>query len=111
MTKGSRLVFTTDPEQARRLRESGAMPEARDLAPSEQTICVAVDRRKRKGKSVTVARGFRLTPESLEKVARQLKQRCAAGGTAEGDSIEVQGEHVDAVAAVLQGFGYRVKRV
>jgi translation initiation factor 1 len=110
MAKEPRLVFTTDPEEAKRLRQSGAMPEARDAAPAEQTIRVAVDRKKRKGKSATVASGFRLTPASLEKVARQLKQRCAAGGTAEGDVIEIQGEHVDSVCAVLQGLGYRVKR-
>jgi translation initiation factor 1 len=110
MAKEPRLVFTTDPEEAKRLRQSGAMPEARDAAPAEQTIRVAVDRKKRKGKSVTVASGFRLTPASLDKVARQLKQRCAAGGTAEGDVVEIQGEHVDAVCAVLQGLGYRIKR-
>jgi len=105
-----KLVYTTDPVLARKLREDGEMPEARDLEPAQQTIRVAIDRKRRKGKSVTVASGFRLTPASLDKLARQLKARCAAGGSTKQGEIEVQGEHVDAVADVLAGLGYRVKK-
>jgi translation initiation factor 1 len=106
-----KLVYTTDPLLARKLREDGEMPEARDLAPAEQTIRVAIDRKRRKGKSVTVASGFRLTPASLSKLAGQLKARCAAGGSTKQGEIEVQGEHVDVIAEVLSGLGYRVRKV
>lgn len=105
-----KLVYTTDPLLARKLREDGAMPEARDLAPEEQTIRVAIDRKRRKGKTVTVASGFRLTPASLDKLARQLKARCAAGGSAKQGEIEVQGEHVDTIGGVLDALGYRVRK-
>jgi translation initiation factor 1 len=105
-----KLVYTTDPALAKKLREEGGMPEARDLAPSEQSIRVALDRKRRKGKTVTVASGFRLTPASLAKLAGQLKARCAAGGSAKQGEIEVQGEHVDAIGEVLSGLGYRVKK-
>lgn len=87
------------------------MPLAKDAAPSEQTIRVALDRKRRKGKTVTVAAGFRLTPESLEKIARSLKQRCAAGGSAKGEEIEIQGEHLQTVCDLLASQGYRVKRI
>ncbi|MFA6957619.1 MAG: translation initiation factor [Thermoanaerobaculia bacterium] len=105
-----KLVYTTDPVLARKLREDGEMPEARDLAPAEQTIRVAIDRKRRKGKSVTAASGFRLTPASLEKLARQLKARCAAGGSTKQGEIEVQGEHVDVIGEALASLGYRVKK-
>lgn len=111
MADRSKLVFTTDPEEARRLREKGAMPPAKDATPSEQTIRVALDRKRRKGKTVTVATGFRLTPESLQKIARALKQRCAAGGSAKDEEIEIQGEHLQAVCDLLGSLGYRVKRI
>ena len=111
MADRSKLVFTTDPEEAKRLRESGAMPPAKDVPPAEQTIRVSIDRKRRKGKTVTVAGGFSLTPQSLEKIARTLRQRCAAGGSAKGDEIEIQGEHLQTVCDTLSSLGYRVKRI
>lgn len=87
------------------------MPVASDAPPAEQTIRVAIDRRRRKGKTVTVASGFRLTPASLEALARTLKHRCAAGGSAKGDEIEIQGEHHGSVSEFLASLGYRVRRI
>ena len=84
-------------------------PASRDAAPAEQTIRVVVDKKRRGGKSVTVASGFSLTEESLAKLATTLKKKCGAGGTARGGEIEVQGEHVDTVASELRQLGYRVK--
>lgn len=107
MSRG-KLVYTSDPEEARRLRESEKMPEVRDASPAEQKIRVALDRKRRKGKTVTVASGFRLTPASLDKIARELKQRCGAGGTAKGDEVEIQGDHVTAVIEHLRRAGFQV---
>ena len=105
----SRLVWTSDPETARRLRESAA--PARDADPQKQTIRVGVDRKRRAGKSVTVASGFELTEESLAALATRLKKRCGAGGTSGGSEIEIQGDHAATVAAELQKAGYRVKQI
>lgn len=109
--KNARMVFTTDPEEAKRLRAAGSMPVAKDVPPAEQTIRVAVDRKQRAGKSVTVASGFHLTPSSIDKIARKLKQRCAAGGSVKSDAIEIQGEHLQLVVSELSTMGFRVKRV
>lgn len=108
--KRTKLVYTTDPEEARRLRESGTMPTATDAPPGNQTIRVAIDRKRRRGKTVTVASGFELTPDSLRRLGKELKKKCGAGGSADGSEIEVQGEHVETVAAHLEKLGYRVKR-
>lgn len=110
MTRPSKLIFTTDPEQARRLREESAASPLSDDPPGSQAIAVGIDRRRRKGKSVTLASGFRLTPASLEKLAKQLKQKCAAGGAASGGEIEIQGEHVEKVEQLLASLGFAVKR-
>ena len=110
MTRPSRLIFTTDPEEARRFREEAAAPQLRDEPPASQTIAVAIDRRRRKGKSVTVASGFRLTSSSMEKLAKQLKQKCAAGGVTNATEIEIQGEHLEKVEQHLSSLGYKVKR-
>ena len=106
----SKLVWTSDPEEAKRLRESGATAPRADLATAKQTIRVAVDRKKRGGKAVTVASGFALTAETLAQLATQLKKKCGAGGTNGDDFIEVQGERVDAIVNELTKLGYKVKR-
>ena len=105
----SKLVWTSDPEEAKRLRDSGKLELAKDVEPSKQTIRVAVDRKRRAGKTVTVASGFQHTPESLAALAATIKKKCGSGGTAKDGEVEIQGEHVARVIAELQKLGYRVK--
>jgi len=107
----SRLVYTSDPEEAKRLRESQKMPEVRDAAPSSQTIRIELDRKSRGGKNVTLLSGFELTPATLQSLAKQLKSRCGSGGTVKDRTIEIQGDHRDTVAAELTKLGYRIKRI
>jgi translation initiation factor 1 len=109
--KDTRLVYTTDPVEARRLRETSATTVTTDVPPEQQVIRVEIDRKRRKGKTVTVASGFQLTKSSLDSVAKSLKTRCAAGGKQDKDEIEIQGDHIDAVADVLAGLGYRVRKI
>jgi translation initiation factor 1 len=106
----SRLVWTSDPEAAKQLREEGTLAPQSDAAPSKQTIRVAVDRKRRAGKSVTVAGGFQLNAASLAELAASLKKKCGAGGTAGDGEIEIQGDHVARVASELERLGYRVRR-
>lgn len=105
----SKLVWTSDPEEAKRLRDSGELEPAKDVEPAKQTIRVTVDRKRRAGKTVTVASGFQHTPESLAALAATLKKKCGSGGTAKEGEIEIQGEHVARVATELQKLGYRVR--
>ncbi|HET7435783.1 MAG TPA: hypothetical protein VFN10_13825 [Thermoanaerobaculia bacterium] len=111
MAKETKLVWTSDPEQARKLREEGKLDAATstDVEPGKQTIRVLVDRKRRAGKTVTVANGFQHTTESLAKLAQTLKKRCGSGGTVKDGEIEIQGDHITTVAAELEKLGYRVK--
>ena len=109
-TMKSRLVWTSDPEEAKRLRDEAAVAPRADAEASKQTIRVVVDRKRRAGKSVTVAGGFQLSEGSLADLAAALKKKCGAGGTAKDTEIEIQGEHVDRVASELERRGFRVRR-
>lgn len=111
MSRDAKLVYTSDPEEARRLRESGRMPGVTQKEYSAQTIRVEVDRKARKGKTVTVASGFEVTDQTLAGIAKTLKARCGSGGTAKDNAIEIQGEHRDKVAAELLSLGFRVKKI
>jgi translation initiation factor 1 len=106
----TKLVWTSDPEKAKQLRDSGkleAPPAAAD--PSKQTIRVALDKKRRAGKTVTLATGFQHTPETLAALAQTLKKKCGSGGTAKDTEIEIQGDHATRVAEELRKLGYRVK--
>ncbi len=105
----SKLVWTSDPEEAKRLRDSGKLEARVDAPPDKQTIRVVLDRKRRAGKTVTVASGFAHTAETLASIAQRLKKKCGSGGTAKDDEIELQGDHAAKVSAELQAMGYRVK--
>ena len=64
----------------------------------------------RGGKAVTVVRGVPLEAAALVKLGQDLKAACGSGGTVKDGDIEVQGDHVDKVVALLQQRGLTVKR-
>lgn len=64
----------------------------------------------RGGKAVTVVRGLPLDAAALVKLGQELKAACGSGGTVKDATIEVQGDHVDKVIALLQQRALRVKR-
>jgi translation initiation factor 1 len=101
--KGARV----DPA-ARRASAAAAIPQA----PASKDAVVRVGRQTqgRGGKGVTVVTGLPLAPEDLEKLARELKQRCGSGGTVRDGTVEIQGEHRDTLVAELAKRGYSVKR-
>ena len=105
----SKLVWTSDPDAARRLREEGKLDTPGDVEPARQTVRVALDRKRRAGKSVTVVSGLQHADDTLAALAQTLKKRCGSGGTAKGGEIEIQGDHVARVADELRRLGYRVK--
>ena len=75
--------------------------------PGEQAA--RVRREKRRGKWVTVVTGLDPHATDLKQLAKQLKARCASGGTATDDGIELQGDHRDAVVTYLKSLGYPAK--
>lgn len=104
--KGSRLVYTTDPDPEPEAQPAPAYPSAKD-----QTARIARDRKRRAGKTVTVVSGLRHDPATLEALLRKLKTQCGAGGTLKDGEIEIQGDHRERVAAALAAMGYKIKHV
>jgi translation initiation factor 1 len=106
--KGSRLVYTTDPDPA---PEPEAQPAPLYPSAGKQTARIARDRKRRAGKTVTVVSGLKHDPATLEALLKTLKSQCGAGGTLKDGEIEIQGDHRERVAAILSGMGYGVKHV
>jgi translation initiation factor 1 len=59
---------------------------------------------------VTVVRGVPLDADALAALGKQVKTACGSGGTVKDGVIEVQGDHVERVMALLVAQGYTVKR-
>ncbi|MGC3968739.1 MAG: translation initiation factor [Pirellulales bacterium] len=78
------------------------------VPPEQQTARLAVENRSR-GKSVTVVRGLAAADNDLPELLSKLKTACGAGGTLDGDQLELQGRHLDRVRTLLGELGYKTK--
>jgi len=84
--------------------------ERKAVPLGDDIVRVGRETKGRKGKGVTVITGLLLDEPGLQKLATDLKRRCGAGGTVKGNTIEIQGDHRDLLAAELTQRGYMVKR-
>ncbi len=80
-----------------------------DLPPQQQNVRIQVTRRGKGGKTVTEVTGFQTTSEKLEKLTKQLKNHCGAGGTAKDQVINIQGDCGQKILQFLLGLGYKAK--
>ncbi len=71
-----------------------------------KAVRVVLDRKGRKGKTVTIIAGLQHNPETMEKIARLLKQHCGAGGTVREGTIEIQGDNRGRVIDKLRLLNY-----
>ncbi|MGC8581086.1 MAG: stress response translation initiation inhibitor YciH [Thermoplasmata archaeon] len=86
------------------------MPEelciCEDINKETQHIKVYVDKRKYK-KTVTIIEG--VSKNNLYQVAKDLKTKCATGGTVKDEKIELQGDQKQRASVILQSMGYEVE--
>lgn len=101
------VVYSTNPDFQYQFEEE---EEQETLEPSQQRLIVALDRRQRAGKSVTLVSGFVGTDADLQALGKWLKQQCGVGGSAKDGEILVQGDVRDKVVTLLSGKGYKAKR-
>jgi translation initiation factor 1 len=78
------------------------------VAPEKQIATLRLEKRK-EGKIVTVICGLTDVANDLPDVLTKLKNACGAGGTIEGDLLEIQGDHLRRIREQLTQMGYRVK--
>lgn len=76
------------------------------LSEGEQRLRVLHDRKKRKGKTVTLVTGFIGTEDDLNDIARMLKSKCGVGGSVKDGEILIQGALKDKVYALLLDAGF-----
>jgi translation initiation factor 1 len=87
--------------------------------PKELCVCEVIAReqqeikiyavKRRYGKTVTIIEGINPTEIDIEDLAKQLKTRCASGGTVKDGNIELQGDHKKKVQSVLEDLGFKAE--
>jgi translation initiation factor 1 len=79
-----------------------------EIAKEQQRVKVRTVRRKF-GKIMTVIEGINEREVDLKELSKELKSRCACGGTAKEGHIELQGNHQEKVKKTLIEMGYTLE--
>ena len=97
------IVFSTNPDHE---YEYDNNQEEETMAKSDQKLRVMIDRKKRKGKEVTLVTGFIGQEDDLKALGKLLKSKCGVGGSVKDGEILVQGNNKQKVIDLLIKDGY-----
>lgn len=111
------LVYSTDsgrtcPECRQPLASCSCRQQAAAAAQrGSGTVRLSYETKGRAGKGVTVVKGLTLDAEALAQLGKTLRAACGAGGAVkDGGTLEVQGDHRDTAAKLLDKQGIAFKR-
>ena len=102
------MVYSTNPDYHFN-EESDTNIET--VAEGKQLLRISLDKRNRKGKSVTLITGFSGSDEDLNVLGKLLKTKCGVGGSTKDGDIIIQGDHRNKVLDILQKEGYVKSRI
>lgn len=101
------VVYSTNPEFQYEHQQD---EELETIPKNQQNLKVALDRKQRAGKIVTLVSGFVGKSNDLETLGKLLKSKCGTGGSVKDGDILIQGDFRDKVIKLLLDEGYRAKK-
>jgi translation initiation factor 1 len=108
------LVYSTDSgRMCPQCRQPVSTCQCNSVQPkpaADGIVRVSRETKGRAGKGVTLVKGLGLDVAALTALGKQLKTACGSGGTVKEGVIEVQGDHLERVMALLKAQGCNVKR-
>ncbi len=99
------IVYSTNPNFV----FDDTTEEVETLANNQQNLRIALDKKQRGGKKVTLITGFVGNQANLEALGKQLKSACGVGGSAKDGEILIQGDFREKVLQILIKQGYKAK--
>ena len=97
------VVYSTNPDHEYEYeQEEEKAPTGKD----KQVLRVLIDRKKRRGKEVTLVTGYKGNPQTLKELGKLLKTKCGVGGSVKDYEIIIQGNHKQKVIDILLKEGY-----
>ena len=97
------VTYSTNPDYQYHLQDD---TEEETLPKDKQLLRIALDKRNRSGKTVTLITGFRGTNDDLTALGKMLKVKCGVGGSAKDGEIMIQGDFKQKVLDILSQEGY-----
>lgn len=97
------IVYSTNPEYDYNYQEDA---NEESIPSNQQKLRVLLDRKKRKGKEVTLVTGYIGPDDDLKTLGKMLKSKCGVGGSVKDGEIILQGDHRKRVVDLLKGEGY-----
>ena len=97
------MVYSTNPDFTYETEEE---QEEETLPKERQRLRVAIEKKNRGGKTVTVVKGFVGTETDLKDLGKLLKTKCGVGGAVKEGEILIQGEWRDRLVSLLRQEGY-----
>lgn len=105
-SKSKGMVYSTNPD----FNAEDEFEEQETLPPQQQDLRVMLDRKQRKGKSVTLITGFVGSDDDLKSLGSLLKSKCGVGGSTKNGEIIIQGDFRAKVMDILADEGYKAKK-
>ena len=83
--------------------------ETENLPNNQQNLKVAIDKKNRKGKMVSLITGFIGSNEDLKTLGKLIKTKCGVGGSVKNGEIIIQGNFIPKIKEILTKEGYKTK--
>lgn len=97
------IVYSTDPDYDYRYEQE---QQEEEIPADQQKLRVLLDRKKRKGKEVSLITGFVGPEDRLKEIGKMLKTKCGVGGSVKEGEILIQGDHRDRIVELLKEEGF-----
>ncbi|MBC8320210.1 MAG: translation initiation factor [Bacteroidetes bacterium] len=104
--KNTKIVYSTNPDFNDWEEQDS---EVITLPPNEQKLIISLDKKQRKGKKVTLVKGFVGSDDKLKELGKLLKTKCGVGGSVKDNEVIIQGDLREKVVTVLSSMGYNCK--
>jgi len=89
----------------------GEKEEVATLPKEKQLLRIALDKKNRGGKKVTLVSDFAGNEKDLQELGKMLKTKCGVGGSVKDGEIIIQGDFRSRLMEILHREGYLKVRI